>query len=608
MEIPTEGLEGRKRSILRRVYGLFGRHLKTYWKLIALAFAGLFGSILMNLAAPWPLKLILDYVVVERPLPDGLAFLGTNVYTSLTVFAAAMVALVFLQAGFVYVNKYFMAKAGHNMTNDIRQRVFDHLQALPQSFHTTSRPGDLVVRMTSDVNALKKLLITHFKDIAEYTLTFASIILAMLMISWRLALVALLVVPPLFLLSSRFAKKVSKVVRKKRTKESEVASIVQETMTSMAVVKAFNQEKREKKRFKRESDESRDADIDKTKLAGLFRISLRGVVALGTAVVVWIGAHQVLKGDLLPGDLVVLAAYLRSLYGPITGFSGLLPQFAAALVCAERIAEVLESESSQDAPDAVKAPRLRGEIVFENVTFGYKPDQPVLKNLSLTVTPGQTAALVGSSGTGKSTIVNLLLRFHEPWEGRILIDGTDVRRYTRKSLRKRMSVVLQESILFRRTIGENIDYGRGKSTREDIVRAAKAAQAHEFIMALPNGYDTSLEERGQGLSGGERQRISLARAILRNAPVLILDEPSTGLDASTEAELDKTLKKLMEGKTSLVIAHRFSTVKRADVILVIENGSVLDQGTHDELLARNEHYRKLYTLQYRDHEWQGANG
>jgi ABC-type multidrug transport system fused ATPase/permease subunit len=319
---------------------------------------------------------------------------------------------------------------------------------------------------------------------------------------------------------------------------------------------------------------------------------------VGTALVVYFGARRVLAGQITPGDLIVFTAYLRDLYKPVGAISGWIMDFAGALISGERIAEILETEVSViDAPDAIEAPPFRGEVVFEHVTFGYEPREPVLQNLSFSVKPGQTVALIGSSGTGKSTVVNLLLRFYDPWEGRILIDGQDIRRYKFKTLREQISVVLQETLLFRRTIRENIAYGKPSARLTEIVEAAKAAQAYDFIKRLPKGYDTFLRDRGANLSGGERQRIALARSILKDAPIFIFDEPVTGVDAETAAKLDATLNRLMKGKTSFIIAHHFSTIMKADLILMIEEGRIIEQGSHDQLLARSEQYRQLYNLQ-----------
>ena len=590
-------------SSIRTIYSTFSPHIKTYWKWFLFAYAGLLGTILMNLITPWPLKLIFDYILLDQPLPDTItpisAVVGHDSLALLTMFCLGIVLLTVFESLFSYTNKYFIAAAGHSMINDVRQRVFDHLQILPQSFHSTSRSGDLVVRLTSDINALKKLLINSVQDIAKYGLTFASLLVVMLWMDWQLTLIAFAIVPLLYFLSFRFSGKVRVVAKKKRSKESAVASIVQETMTSMAVVQAFTQENREKKRFAKESDESLQADLTKTRLAGIFRRAVHILIAIGTALVVWYGARRVLTGGMTPGDLIVFAAYLKNLYNPIGGFSELLMDFTSALVRGERVAEILKTDSAvRDAPGAVQAPPFRGEVAFEQVTFGYEPDKRVLQNLSFAVEAGQMVALVGSSGMGKSTVINLLLRFFDPWQGRVLIDGQDIRQFTLKSLRTQMSVVLQEPILLRRTIRENIAYGKPQASMQEIVEAAQTAQAHDFILKLPQGYETHLDERGNNLSGGQKQRISLARAFLRNAPILILDEPVTGLDALTEAQLHDPLNLLMQGKTTFIVAHRLPTIEKAELILVIEDGQVVEQGTHAELLAHSGFYRYLYTLQY----------
>ncbi len=399
-------------------------------------------------------------------------------------------------------------------------------------------------------------------------------------------------------MSLHFSPKVGNLALKKREKESEVASLVQETLTSKEAVQAFVQEDQEKRRFADQANESLRATLGSAKVSKGFERTVQVTIAVGTALVVYFGARRVLAGQITPGDLIVFTAYLRNLYKPVGELSSWMMDFASALVSGQRIAEILETEANvTDAPDAVEAPPFSGEVVFEHVTFGYEPDVPVLQDLSFSVKPGQTAALIGSSGTGKSTVVNLLLRFYDPWEGRVLIDKQDIRRYKFKSLREQISVVLQETLLFRRSIRENIAYGKPEPKDEEIEEAAKAAQAHDFIMRLPRGYDTFLKDRGSNLSGGERQRIALARSILKDAPIFIFDEPLTGVDAKTESKLDITLDRLMKGKTTFIIAHHFSTIRKADLILMIEEGRIIEQGTHDQLFARSERYRQLYHLE-----------
>ncbi len=377
-----------------------------------------------------------------------------------------------------------------------------------------------------------------------------------------------------------------------------MASLVQESVTSKNVVQAFAREEQEKERFARESEESLDAGLEKVKVSKGFARTVEVIIAVGTAIVVYIGARRALEGYITPGDLIVFMAYLKDLYKPAGGLSELIMKFSGSLVCGERVAEILETKVKvADAPGAIDAPPFKGEVVFENVTFGYDPGRPVLKDISFKVNPGEMVALIGSSGTGKSTIVNLLLRFYDPWEGRILIDGQDIRRYTLKSLREQISVVLQSPLLFQRTVRENIAYGNPEAGLEETVDAAKGAQAHDFIMGLSHRYDTFLGEGGTNLSGGQRQRIALARAILKDVPIFVLDEPVTGLDAAAEAKLGETLDRLMKGKTTFIIAHRFSTILKADLILLVEEGRIVEQGTHEQLLAKSDLYRRLYSLQ-----------
>jgi ABC-type multidrug transport system fused ATPase/permease subunit len=442
-------------------------------------------------------------------------------------------------------------------------------------------------------------MIGHVQELAKIFLTFCSTLAIMIWMDWQLTLLALSIIPPLYLMTYYFSRSIQTAVKKKRSQEGEVASILQETITSMTVVQAFTGEKNEKKRFHKESTHSLEAGLKRARLAGAFNRLVRILNTCGIALVVGYGAWRVLGGGLSPGDLLVIISYVRRLYTPIDDLSGFTVSYMTNLVSGRRVLGLVETDTEiKDAPDAIQAPSFRGEVSFENVYFGYERGEPVLQDLSFTVEPGQMVALVGSSGTGKTTVVNLLLRFCDPWEGRILIDGQDIRRFRLKALRKQMSVVLQESILFRRSIRQNIAYGKRDSCIEEVVAAAKKAQAHDFIMKLPEGYRTILDERGENLSGGQRQRIALARAILRNAPVLILDEPASGLDAITEAQLNATLTRLMQGKTTFIIAHRLSTIEKADLILVIEEGKVIEQGTHTELLANSGLYRQLYSLQH----------
>jgi len=582
-----------------KLYRTFAPNLKKYWKWFSVAYLALFAATLMNLLKPWPLKFIFDYILLNKPMPRRIAFLnsmvGQDKFILLAVSCVGIVAIFFLEGLFTFARKYFLGGAGEKSTNDIRQRVFGHLQRLE---HRTDRSADFVVRLTSDIDSLKLLLTQHIQTLVNFFFTFAGIGVVMFFMDWKLTLLALAVAPPLYFISFHFSIKVAELTRKKRTKESEVASLVQEVMASKEVVRAFVREEQEKRRFAGESDESMDAALKRMRVSKGFGRAVEVIMAVGTALVVYFGARTVLKGNITPGDLIVFISYLRDLYKPVGGLSELMIDFSSSVVCGQRVAELLDTKIKVvDAPDAIEAPPFRGEVAFENVAFGYDPGEPVLRGLSFKAKPKETIALIGSSGTGKSTVINLLLRFYDPWEGRILIDGHDIRRFTLKSLREQISVVLQEPLLFHRTVRENIAYGKTEADFEEIVNAAKAAQAHDFITKLSNGYDTVLTEGGTGLSAGERQRISLARTILKNAPIFIFDEPATGLDAETEARLNETLTRLMQEKTTFVIAHHFSTVIKADLILMIEKGRIIEQGTHEQLLAGSDRYRRFYELQ-----------
>ncbi len=582
-----------------KVYRLLGLHSRSYWKWFLLAYSALFASVIMNLLKPWPLKLILDHILLNKPMADTVTFLnslaGNDKLVLLALLSLGIVVIFFLEGLFSFVRKYYMVRAGESTVNDIRRDVFGHLQMLGREKYGS---GDLVVRLTSDTHTLNLLLTQYIQNLATFLFTFLSSIVTLFLLDWHLTLLALVVIPPLYIMSLHFSPKVGDLARRKREKESEVASLVEETLTSKEVVQAFVREDQERRRFAEEADESLRATLGSARVSKGFERTVQVTIAVGTALVVYFGARRVLAGQITPGDLIVFTAYLRDLYKPVGELSGWVMDFTSALVSGERVAEILETEISvTDAADAVEAPPLKGEVVFEHVTFGYEPGQPVLQDLSFSVKPGQTVALIGSSGTGKSTVVNLLLRFYDPWEGRVLIDGQDIRRYKFKSLREQISVVLQETLLFRRTIRENIAYGKPKARSEEIEEAARAAQAHDFIMRLPKGYDTFLRDRGTNLSGGERQRIALARSILKDAPIFIFDEPLSGVDAETETRLNATLHRLMKGKTRFIIAHHFTTVTKADLILMIEEGRIVEQGNHDQLLAKSEQYRQLYNLQ-----------
>jgi ATP-binding cassette subfamily B protein len=590
--------------VVADIYRTFGPHLKPYWAWFAVGYAALAASVFTKAVAPFPLKWILDYVLLGKELPEGqvgswVRSVAADPHQLLGLLCIVMVVLVFFQGSFSYVQRYLVSTAARRANNDIRNHVFQRLQLLPLSFHGTISPGDLVVRLTEDINTLRRLLVDSVAEFLKMAFTIGWILVLMAGVDAQLTLLALAVTPPIYLLAARFTGKVEKLAKVTRIKESEVGAIIQENVSSMAVVQAFSQEGHERERFESEAHESMAADLRRMQLSKGFGRAIELLVALGSAGVVYVAGDRALGGRLEPTVLVLFVPWLKEFYSPLQKLAELVVEVTRQVVSGERIAEILRTEVTiRDAADAVPAPPFRGAVAFEHVTFGYREGRPVLRDLSFTARPGQLVALVGSSGAGKSTVVNLILRFFDPWEGSVRIDGRDIRGFTLESLRGQMNVVLQETLLMRRTIRDNIAFGKPDASLADVEAAARAAQIDEFIEQLPEGYDTVLGDRAGNLSGGQRQRLALARAILRDAPILILDEPVSAVDALTEARLNETIAQVTKGKTAFIVAHRLATVQRADLILVIDEGTVAEQGTHAELMAKSTRYRRLHDTQY----------
>jgi ATP-binding cassette, subfamily B, bacterial len=533
---------------------------------------------------PWPLKYLLDDVILRKTTGDP-----RWLVVGLCLF---LIVVVLIESSAGYFQKLLFARVGHSATTDVLEQTFTHLQTLPRGERAS---GDLIFRLTSDVKTMRDLLAEHQQKLVTYGLTFMATVAIMARLNWRLTLLGLSVVPIIWVVSWRFSHSIRVASRQKRKREGAVASAVHESLSGLAVIQAFAQEKHERQRFREQAQQSLEANVESSRLGGAFNRAVAVLNTIGTALVVGFGAMSVLSGRLTPGELVVFAAYMTDLYKPIQNLSDQSAKFMDSLVSGERVLEVLETAPRiRDRRGAVQAPRFRGEIVFDRVTFGYTSGVPVLQDLSFRISAGETVALVGGSGAGKSTILHLLLRFFQPWSGEIRIDGEDIRKYKIRSLRQQIGVVLQESFLFHRTVFENIQYGKSGASAEQVRAAARAARADEFIEALPEAYETVLDELGTNLSGGQRQRLALARAFLRDAPILIMDEPTSGLDSATEAELLETLAELTSDRTTITIAHRLSTIEAAHRILVLERGKIVQEGSHEELLKQNGLYRTLY--------------
>ncbi len=574
---------------------------------LSFAFVAVIGESITDLLEPWPLKVVFDYVFGSKKMPDWLtyavSFIGEDKFSILNFAVLAVIVIALFGAISSYFEKYLTTSVGQWVMHDLRRVLYSHIQRLSLSYHDQKRTGDLISRVTSDIDAVQSLISNVLLGMLVNGLTLVGMMLVMLYLNWQFTLIALAVAPGLFWVVYHYTRRIKQASRAVRRKEGEVVSVLEEVLSSIRVVKAFAREDYEQERFEKESRESvvraLEARSVKAKLAPLVEV----IVACGTCLVLWYGARLVMTGGLTSGELLVFLLYLGKMYKPMRELSKMTDTISKADVGWERIREVLENEMQvRDVRGAKPAPPFKGKIEFDHVSFSYDGSARVLHDLSLKIEPGQVAALVGPTGAGKTTIVSLLPRFYDQTSGAIRIDDRDIRQFKIKSLRLQISFVLQEALLFRATVAQNIAYGKPEATHEEIVRAAKLANADEFIDRMPEGYDTMIGERGVTLSGGQRQRITIARAIIRNAPILILDEPSAGLDSASEKLVFDALANLMEGKTSIVIAHRLATVRRADIIFVVDKGHVIESGTHEELLAGGGLYSRLYELQFRGEE------
>ncbi len=598
-----DGRESLNFRALVKIYKVFGRHYKKYWKALAVGYMSLFATVGVAVLVPWPLKLILDHVVLVKPLPRTLVFLNPlfalDSKLLLLVLSVSVLVIASLDAILSYVNQFWTSTTAERISADIRERVFAHLQRLSLSFHETARTGNLVYLLTSDVADVKSILIDLPGDLIKQTVTFGAYAVLMLAVDWRLGLIAFSAMPFVYLLSKYFGAGMRKALKKRRRQEGEVASIIAENVTAMALVQAYGRERAERDRFNAESKESLEAQLRALRLQRTYSRLCDFFITLSMAGVLYCGGRYALAGDILPGTLVVFVAYLREIYGSFEKVGELLLKMAKSQISGERLLELVENDMIvQDDPNAAPAPPFRGGIEFRNVSFAYKRGNTVLKNLNFVAAPGETVALVGHSGSGKSTLISLLLRFYDPQAGQILIDGQDIRKFTLKSLRDQVTILLQDANLFRQTVRDNIAFGKTGATKEEIVEAARLAEAHDFIMRMPQGYDAMMYEGGDNLSGGEKQRINIARAIIRSTPIVILDEPTTGLDARAEAKVNAAIRRLTQGKTTFIIAHRLSTIAHADKILLLEKGRLTHQGAHEQLLRESPHYRELHELQF----------
>lgn len=555
--------------------------------LVCTAFAGL-----SNLAVYWVVKELIDRVLSG---PDVAARAHM-----LNLIVVGILVLFFLKGIVSYGQVYLMAFVGHRVVADLRENVYGHLQRMSLGFHESRRRGEMISRVTNDVAIVQVSVASGIAELLSQIVMLGGIIGLMFYLDWKLSLTTFALMPVVATVVGRAGSKLRTITGLIQSKIADVTSVLQETLAGIRIVKAFTMEAHEMERFRRENEGNFDAAMKGAKVNAAIAPLVEFLAVVGLAAVLWYGGRQVISGRLTLGGFMAFLGAVGTLPTPLGRLSATYGAFQQALGAADRIFALLDAEpEAQDSLGAVNLPpTIEGRIDFVDVYFAYHVDEPVLSGINLTVAPGEVVALVGPSGAGKTTLINLIPRFYDPCAGSVLIDGYDVRKVRLSSLRRQIGLVPQETILFSVSVAENIAYGRPGASEREVVEAARLANAHEFIMRLPNGYHTLLGERGVALSGGQRQRIAIARALLRNPRILILDEATSSLDPESEAQVQEALSRLFRNRTTLIIAHRLSTVRMADRILVLDGGKIVEEGTYEELLAKGGLYARLSSARF----------
>jgi ABC-type multidrug transport system fused ATPase/permease subunit len=581
--------------------------LRRRGRTLAVILAAMLVQSAMSLAAPWPLKIVIDLVIGSHRQPQWVNWLLTTLGADnkMRIAAAAGIAtvLIALVTGVaMYVASYFTENLSQHIGNDLRVRLYQHLQQLSLAYYDTNRVGTILSTLTSDVQTIQSFASTSTLSIFTNTLTVIGMIVVMFLCRWDFTLIALAVTPVLALFVVRVNKAIRTAVKEVRTHQADLLATLQEGLQSIQVVQAFGREDHQEQQVRKASGEAMTAWLSARRMSSILSPVVGLAVALCTGLVLWRGSLLIMAGTMTVGALTVFLAYLAKFFQPVRDLAQMTNTIAQVSVAVERVLAVTDADKVIPEHPAAKDPprRFRGEIAFRHVAFGYDPKVPVLRDITFTISAGQMVGIVGPTGSGKSTIVGLIPRFRDADAGTITIDGVDVRNYTLRKLRSQIGFVLQDTVLLRGTVRDNIAFGRPDATDDEIVQAAKLANAHEFITRMPNGYDSLIGDRGTTLSGGQRQRIGIARALIRNNPILILDEPTAALDAESEALVIEALERLMKGRTVITIAHRLSTLRNADKIIVIKEGGVAEESTMDELLALDGVYAAAHDLSRQD--------
>ena len=566
-------------------------YIKPYTRRLALAVVCIIMAAAANLYLPWIIKDMIDDVLMSKDM------------VMLNLIATGILVVMFTRGVFYYGQSYLVSYVGQRVIIDVRSVLFRKFQRMPLSYYDRQQTGTVMSYITNDVAVMQSAIVDNLIELVTESSILIGSLAMMLYLDWKLSLLTLMTIPLVAIAMKIFGRKLKRSSTVIQERAAEITSLLQESISAIRVVKSFVRETYETKRFEEQNWRNFQAAMKNVKLSSLLTPTVEFLAAIAVTFIVWFGGYEVVNEVITAGELVAFLTYAVNLANPVKRLSKVYAAIQKAMAAADRVFAVMDlDEKITDVPGAKPLPPIKGKVEFKDVTFSYKDGQPALEHISLKAEPGQMIALVGPSGSGKSTIANLIPRFYDVDSGVITIDDHDIRQVTADSLREQIGLVPQETMLFSTSVMENIRYGRLEATDEEVIEAAKAANAEEFIKELPEGYDTKLGERGLNLSGGQRQRLAIARAILKNPRVLILDEATSALDTESEKIVQDALDNLMVGRTSFVIAHRLSTIFNADQIFVVENGHLREHGTHEELLTAGGLYSNLYNIQFRQNQ------